>query len=425
MPQNNLFPEYQISSKELSLPVALQNRVLAINQNLSIETKLSSLMESSRDTVGADLVSFYPNLNYKENFPKPFFVGTPLFPDDISLSSQSLNEDLFELRETVLIPFDSLGTASIAFRSSAGFLKREDFKQILIVPVRNHEVSLGVLFFCYRSKKVIDETELSAVNVYAKFVSSIVGLYISDYQINLDLVSSNVLKVGFKVPDFLSVYSYYEIISRLTLLIDQVYLTLLLLYSGDIKSLNSFLETSVKVRKQRIVKFEHLTSNHPSVESLVIVSSRYGSDFSIDLLGVGKVLEVTKDVIKDFLFRYKTEKQEASLDIETKQIDNKIKETDLRFREIDAELEIRTKELKIRNLDLEGGKTFAEIVGQHVDNINKINKQKLPKRTKEKLISVIVSQVQSIGNYSKLVLLEDKQPKKLTAKKEKKNTRKK
>jgi hypothetical protein len=87
--------------------------------------------------------------------------------------------------------------------------------------------------------------------------------------------------------------------------------------------------------------------------SLKILSIRDGST-SVDLLGVGKILEVTRDTVKDFLWRGKHEKKKAEIEIRMAEID-----------EEKARLELEEKSLanvknKIEILEKISGLPFSE-----------------------------------------------------------------
>jgi len=114
-----------------------------------------------------------------------------------------------------------------------------------------------------------------------------------------------------------------------------------------------------------------------------LVSAHYGSPASFDLLGIGKIVEVLRDTIKDLLWRAKHEKQMA-------------------------ELERQSKEEEINKTRLETEKILLDIAVQKLEVIEKASHLKLPDNDKKAIIAALLPQMAIIASPTSMPLLKSR-----------------
>lgn len=126
------------------------------------------------------------------------------------------------------------------------------------------------------------------------------------------------------LPGLLAIDQYLNEIAEIISAIDYIYSILAILAYAEKEDLARFWldlrgESSSTVISQKIL---HPLLESAKLEPLRVISSKYGSPASFDLLGVGKILEVIKESLKDILWRGSYEKRQAGLKEEKAQLEN-------------------------------------------------------------------------------------------------------
>jgi len=127
--------------------------------------------------------------------------------------------------------------------------------------------------------------------------------------------------------------------------IDFIYSLIILIISGSkstIQSLCAFLRESDNIsslQRDELTQFYDLAQIQP----LRVASMHYGSPVVFDLLGIGNILQVIRDIVKDLSWRGKHEKQSAELELQDKRVEIRAKEVALDK----ASLEVVSQRLKL------------------------------------------------------------------------------
>lgn len=120
---------------------------------------------------------------------------------------------------------------------------------------------------------------------------------------------------------------------------------------------------------------------------LRIVSMRYGSPASVDILGLGKIFEIFRDLIKDLAWRGKHEKEMARLDI-------------------------RKKEKEIKKDILDNEKATLEIITRKIELLNKMTDLELPEDVRQQLATGLLPELLGFTDNSVTILTESEIKKK-------------
>jgi len=172
------------------------------------------------------------------------------------------------------------------------------------------------------------------------------------------------------LPDLLSVQLLFQKVEAVVKAIDFVYAVLVVLYSHNDNLINEALSL-MSVKADDNFMFNLL--NKYKLDALLVVSSSYGSPYSFDFLGLGKILEILREIIKDAAWRGKYEKRIA-------------------------ELEVQDKEVSLEKTKLENNQMQIEIVNRQLDALEKINNLKLSQKQRQFVISAIMPKLLVIIN---------------------------
>jgi len=123
------------------------------------------------------------------------------------------------------------------------------------------------------------------------------------------------------------------------------------------------------------------SSKFTKVQHLRVISVHYGSPFTIDLLGIGNILEASANLIKDISWRANHEKKLAELERKNKGF----------------EIEEKGIEVTAQKLALE--KTSLEIALQKIEVLEKLNSLPLSDDDKKLIASAIVSNTLALIDY--------------------------
>lgn len=199
--------------------------------------------------------------------------------------------------------------------------------------------------------------------------------------ITTSLKFSNTLNVQIELPSLITIDGYFGIASNILWNIEYIYLVFALIASdefSDRKALDSLLsklrpsfENGIEKKLSKLDSRRALALS--TVTPLRLVSAHYGSPASFDLLGIGKILEILRDTVKDLVWRGKHEKQMA-------------------------ELERQGKEAEIEKIRLESEKVLVDIASQKIELLEKTSKLKLSDNDRKIIIYAIMPQMKEITN---------------------------
>jgi hypothetical protein len=183
-----------------------------------------------------------------------------------------------------------------------------------------------------------------------------------------------ILRISTQLPSLITVDTFIERIVDLVKSLDIVYSIFALLTAPKVRIIDRFLS---HIRLDKDNEPIHLDVSQMryfltegGIPPLGLISTNYGSPASFDFLGIGKVLEVMRDTIKDVLWRAKHEKEIATLEKQGKQIE-------------------------IEKIKLEAEKTMVEIIAQKLDVIEKAQKLDLSEEAKSLIILSIIPQIET------------------------------
>jgi len=209
----------------------------------------------------------------------------------------------------------------------------------------------------------------------------------------------DILRVELPLPYVFAVNEFFGEVPNKVKAIDFIYSLYALLGSGNLNIINEYLAPQNDIREIKLSAYSELAqdssvgvgSSKPkpinlrrflskaNIESLRLVSVQYGSSASFDLLGIGKILELVRDTIKDLAWRGKHEKQLAELERKSKQAELQ-----------QARLENEKKAIEIANQRLEIERTNMDVALKKVELIEKINDLQLTNKNKQLLASILL-----------------------------------
>jgi hypothetical protein len=186
----------------------------------------------------------------------------------------------------------------------------------------------------------------------------------------------SILRIQISLPSLLTFEEFLDGIENRIKSIEFIYSIFALTYSMNAEETESFISFLKKHNDSSLISNSLLQRLliSTNIEPLRLVSVHYGSPASIDLLGIGKVLEVLRDTLKDLIWRAKYEKQMA-------------------------DLELKSKEAEVEKEKLEVEKRAAEITAQHIELLGKAANLQLSDDDKRLLISVLLPKLLTITYY--------------------------
>lgn len=193
------------------------------------------------------------------------------------------------------------------------------------------------------------------------------------------------VKLKITAPKHLTIDGFINLVVSQAKPIDFIYFLLYFVAYGspaEVKALCEFInKSSNKDSLQRADFYKVLKP--AKTENLLVISVHYGSPLTFDLLGIGSILEASKDLIKDVSWRASHEKKLAELERKNKRV----------------EIEKAKVEITAQKLALE--KAIAEIVLQKIEILERLNNLPLSDAEKKLIVSAMLP---------KLLTLIDKKP---------------
>jgi hypothetical protein len=212
-------------------------------------------------------------------------------------------------------------------------------------------------------------------------------------------ISNDVLSISISLPTSITLNEFFDSVTDRMQAIDFIYSTFSLLASKDYESINNFIKT-IEQQGTQIPSntYIHRFMTIANVEPLRIQSIHYGSPATFDLLGVGNVLEVVRETIKDLAWRGENEKAKAEVELKNKQVEaqkNKIEiERASVFRKLDIEkaaLELETQRILIE-------KANTELLSQKIELLSKITNLQISNEDKQVMVSMLLPKALTITN---------------------------
>lgn len=193
----------------------------------------------------------------------------------------------------------------------------------------------------------------------------------------LSRIDLDIIRIALPLPAAITIDDYFDNVVDTLRAIEFIYSLYALVNSGKSRAITDFVKFSKEHADSTTISnpLLHRFLAAAKVEPLRLVSVYYGSPASFDFLGVGRVLEILRDTIKDLLWRGRHEKQTA-------------------------DLERRSKEMEIERMKLEAEKIIVEIAARKLEIIEKTTKLKLPAQDKQVIISALLPKMVTVAQSS-------------------------
>lgn len=246
-----------------------------------------------------------------------------------------------------------------------------DLNEIRIQKLRDFGISDPVLIASVLSRRDSD------FNVIMDHVRNISQAYKDlENPIEIKDTAPTSFSIEFPLPSRISINKYYDFLSVITAL-DIVYVVFAILYSNE-KTIANFLSSLKESQNNNTYSVILEKAQQNGIKSMQLVSIHYGSPASFDLLGIGKILEVLKDIIKDVAWKGKHEKKLSSIDEEKAKLEAGSKK---------IELEIKKKELE--KISHENQKLALEVANQKLDLVIKARNLNIIPDDREILVAIL------------------------------------
>jgi 6-phosphofructokinase 1 len=214
-------------------------------------------------------------------------------------------------------------------------------------------------------------------------------------RLDAELLDSDTLRIRIPMPALLNIEDLTRNIDEKLNAVEILYSLFAILESESKAAIESFLvrlrepDTLVKARAISLHQFLAIANEEP----LHVVAIHYGSPVSIDLLGIGKVLEVIRDIIKDMAWRGKYEKELAEVERKGKQAEI----VTARLEHEKTSVEIAAQRIQLDKIRLENEKLQLEMVVQKLEIMQKAMELPLTDDDKKSILAVVTSQIATIS----------------------------
>jgi len=356
----------------------LEKKTLDIYSSLNIEAgeTLTEAINEAKFLLNADLLVLYSYNQLSGQWAtKPIAIGSSLSGGntvaDWVINVLAKNKPLF------LEPSDISGS----------FVKREKIASAIAIPLTFEKVKLGVLFANYRTHQDFTEKDRQKILGVAGKVSEALYQYLFS-QLSLQIIEPDTLRVQLLLPKGITTSQFFQISQDNIHVIEQIYLVLSLIYSGNRKAIDRLISTinrnQGKEKNTPLAQIRAIVSGKKvDIQPPLLTSIKYGSPGSFDLLGIGKIFEILRDIIKDVKWHGRHE--------------NEI-----------AELEREGKKLEIQRAKIENERAMVQTVSEKLVLLEKITDLELSKDDRNTIVSAILPQLVSIYDLNPTFLLEDR-----------------
>ena len=206
------------------------------------------------------------------------------------------------------------------------------------------------------------------------------------------------LSVAVPFPALMAIDDFIDKVVTQVKSLDFLYSVLALVGSGSPDAIHAFIAFLMKQTALSTLQKSDLQQflSRAEIQSLRIISLHYGSPASFDLLGIGKILEVIRDIIKDIAWRGGHEKIMAELERTNKQTEI------LRSK---LETEKTTVDIAARKIELE--KNSLELVLQKLELLEKVSGLAMAGDEKELIVSMLAPKILSVATSGATLQLGD------------------
>ena len=223
----------------------------------------------------------------------------------------------------------------------------------------------------------------------------------SSINIGNELMKTNndVLSIRISLATAITLNEFFDSITDRMQAIDFIYSIFSLLVSNDYGTINNFIKT-IKQQETQIPSNTYLHSfmTIANVEPLRIQSIHYGSPVTIDLLGIGSVLEIVRDTIKDLAWRSQHEKAMAELELKAKHSEIQKNKLDVETMSVSRKLDIEKAALELQAQRVLIEKANTELLSQKIELLNKITNLQLSDDDRKVVVSVLLPKALTITN---------------------------
>ena len=208
-------------------------------------------------------------------------------------------------------------------------------------------------------------------------------------------MSYDVLSVGVPLASTVTLNEFFEQVTERLKAVDLVYSVFALLVSDDLETLGNFVAIVKRYEGYSITNIVlHRLLTIANIEPLRVNSLHYGSPASFDLLGIGKILEIVRDTIKDLVWKGQHDKDMAELERKSKQIEIQKSRLETENVSVSHKLETEKAALDLEAQKLANEKAFVDLLVQKVDALEKITNLHLPDDEKRIIVSALLPSAQ-------------------------------
>lgn len=349
--------KYHVNSKDLSLAEQIANTLSVVLENLKLNISKgeSYRREIEWELSEAELYSRAKQLLQNEQDITGH--GTHLAPSGDLLSEYvAINNKLKELIAKTKTYIDALEKILIGVETP-----KDEVQRIKDLLRASKEIYSDLV-----KKSKMDEVSFANIEQTA-------------------IESFDTLKLSISLPPSILVNEYVQQTSNILLALDSIYTMFATLLSSKPNAVENLLENIRKSSSGKNVNVQ--------IEPLRIISMHYGSPFSLDILGVGKAIELIRDIVKDLVWRGKSEKAQA--------------ESDRAMAKLQAQktkVEIATKKKELEKIKLENEKLALEVAEQKLELIIKTAKLQISDADKNLLAKALIPQMGVIIQHSPTLL---------------------
>ncbi len=223
----------------------------------------------------------------------------------------------------------------------------------------------------------------------------------------IEMITPITLVIQIPFPESLPANLYARNIMFMIESIDFIYSVYAVLLSGKpnvIKSFVKLVEKNGTFSSRGLFHKSWLNNFFISheLEPLRVSTMLYGSPVTIDLLGIGSILELVRNTIKDVVWRGKYERKLADVDLTEKR--NKLKNEKLQ-----SGAELKIQQAQVAKIRLENEKLMLEIIRERFELMQQTSTLNLSDKEKEILISALIPRMEIFSTPMPIALLENKE----------------
>jgi hypothetical protein len=280
---------------------------------------------------------------------------------DVVVKERTGDPKVIELREKFRISMNELGNLS-ALQSMNQELERKNADQAGLIGQIKAQSEVARWNTLYETK--LQQRELSN----RLGVSPVARTDVS--------APNDLLRIKVPLPELITSRDYFSSLDDQLNAVEYIYSVFAIAGSGDAKTVGNLIESYKSEKEVSGNLLSQLLAN-VNTEPLRIASIHYGSPAIFDLLGLGKILEILREFIKDIVWRNKDEKINAELDRRIKQSDIQRKRLEAENLVVSQRLENEKSTLGLENLRTELKKNNLELIIKAFEALDKFSQLNL------------------------------------------------